>query len=401
MKIFFAFIGLLCVFQLHAQYEFFTPKEAFAIEVSLNNSSLKRLPIYCNAISSLIVSGDYIIGGTTANEGLTPFVFTASLSKREMVSTVGIGEIIPGQRSIRTGFSKGKDNVFYAGTLPDTAQKKQNTGGHLIAVTIDAAGKPFLKDLGIPVAGEGIFSLTVDAGGRSLYGITWPAGIFFSYSIATKAIKTYRDIVPLPKDLRLFSEFVIEPEDYLGKALVEAKNGLILGSAPVNRIFSFNPGTQKFQFFKNEIPDVWGRRTLGQIESWAMTKDGKLFAGNSADGQLLEVDPADQGIKNIGKPIMMPRLRGLTYGRDEKLYGIAGGLPGYAHLFSYDPAKEGFKDYGNPQFKMVAPGIEQGIDWRGFQLGTITSSEDGKYIVIGEDEALSQLLVFAVDASKK
>ena len=93
---------------------------------------------------------------------------------------------------------------------------------------------------------------------------------------------------------------------------------------------------------------------------------------------------------------MMPRLRGLTFAKDGRLYGIAGALPGYAHLFSYAPDKEGFKDYGNPQFTMTAPGIEQGIDWRGFQLGTIASSEDGKYVVMGEDEALSQLLIFSV-----
>jgi hypothetical protein len=131
-----------------------------------------------------------------------------------------------------------------------------------------------------------------------------------------------------------------------------------------------------------------------------MSANGKLFAGNAGDGQLLEVDAVNKTIKNIGKPIMMPRLRGLALSYDGRLFGIAGALPGYAHLFSYEASKQGFKDYGNPQFTMVAPGIEQGIDWRGFQLGTIASSEDGKYIVMGEDESLSQLLVFPVDAAK-
>jgi hypothetical protein len=86
----------------------------------------------------------------------------------------------------------------------------------------------------------------------------------------------------------------------------------------------------------------------------------------------------------------------LTFAKDGKLYGVAGGAPGYAHLFSYNQKGEGFLDLGNPEFKMVAPGIEQGINWRGFQIGTIVSSEDGKYIVMGEDEDLSQLLIFAV-----
>jgi hypothetical protein len=55
----------LCVCQVYAQFDFFSPKEAFAIEVSLDNTSLKRLPVYRNAISSLVVSGDYIVGGTS------------------------------------------------------------------------------------------------------------------------------------------------------------------------------------------------------------------------------------------------------------------------------------------------------------------------------------------------
>ena len=93
---------------------------------------------------------------------------------------------------------------------------------------------------------------------------------------------------------------------------------------------------------------------------------------------------------------MMNRIPGLTFGSDDKLYGIAGGAPGYSHLFSYDQDL-GFKDLGNPEFEMKAPGIEQGILWRGFQLQSIASSKDGKYIVLGEKESLSQLLVFPVE----
>ena len=45
---------------------------------------------------------------------------------------------------------------------------------------------------------------------------------------------------------------------------------------------------------------------------------------------------------------------------------------------------------------MKEPGIEQGIAWRGFQIGTLAVSEDGRYVVMGEEEALSQLMVFPV-----
>jgi hypothetical protein len=164
---------------------------------------------------------------------------------------------------------------------------------------------------------------------------------------------------------------------------------------PVNRLFCFDSKTDSFHVL-NDIPEVWGRRTLGQVECWARSAAGKIYGGNAGDGQLFEIDLVTKKVKNLGKPIGMNRLRGLSFGHDGKLYGIAGSQPGYSHLFSYDD-QEGFTDLGNPEFVMVAPGIEQGILWRGFQLGTLTSSEDGKYIIMGEDEALSQLLIFAIE----
>ena len=201
--------------------------------------------------------------------------------------------------------------------------------------------------------------------------------------------------MPTEEDLETLQSYAVLPENYLGKALVEDNRGFIYGSLPINKIFIFDAQNESFEIMDSEIPEVWGRRALGQIESWAKAKNGTLYAGNAGDGQLFTLDPITRKIKNLGKPIMMNRLKGLTFAKDGKLYGIAGGPPGYTHLFSYDD-NDGYRDLGNPEFKMVAPGIEQGILWRGFRLGTIATSEDGKYVVMGEEEDLSQLLVFAV-----
>lgn len=58
---------------------------------------------------------------------------------------------------------------------------------------------------------------------------------------------------------------------------------------------------------------------------------------------------------------MMPRIMAMTPGKNGMLYGRCGSLPGYAHLFSYLRQK-GFRDLGNPEFKMITPGLEQGIN---------------------------------------
>ncbi len=383
---------------LFSQYTFFNPVGAFAIEASLPNTNLTRMPMYRNSIASLAVKGDYIIGGTKAKEGLTPFIFTASLSQQVMISLEDLNQTIEGQQSIQSGFCWGKDNQLFAGTIANKNADNIQGDGHLIAISVDAEGNISVEDLGIPVKGEGVFSLLCNDEGTMLYGISFPSGKFFSYTIENQQTKVYDDIVPTQENLKILeAEYALSPEDYLGKSLICDEKGFIYGSLPVNKLFCFDPQKETFEIVDAELPEVWGRRTLGRIESWAKAKDGTLYGGNSGDGQLFALDPVSREITNLGKPIMMNRLKGLVFGKNGRLYGIAGSLPGYAHLFSYDAENGGYQDLGNPEFTMAAPGIEQGIQWRGFQLGSIAASEDGKYIVMGEDEALSQLLIFSAD----
>ncbi len=379
---------------LWAQFAFFTPKESFAIEVSLPNTELPRLPIYRNSISSLIVIGDQIIGGTSADEGLTPFIFVASLKQHQVIEIKDINEVIPGQQAIQSGFCRGPNNILFAGTLANKKRDGSKGDGHLIQMEIGIDGAIIIEDLGSPIPGEGVFSLTLDANGTTLYGVSYPSGIFFKYIIGTKEVKTYNDIIVTDKDISTLNEYDLGPKNYLSISLIQYE-GLIFGSMPINRIFYFDCKDESFHII-GDIPEVWGRRTLGQVESWIISPTSEIYGGNSGDGQLFKIDPVTKKIRNLGKPIGMNHLKGLCFGKDGKLYGIAGGKPGYSHLFSYND-QEGFTDLGNPEFTMVAPGIEQGILWRGFQLGTITSSEDGTYIIMGEDESLSQLLVFKIE----
>jgi hypothetical protein len=375
----------------------YEPMNGFAVEVSLANTDLKRLPIYQNSISSLIVQGDYVIGGTSAVEGLSPYVFVVSLSERKVISIQELNKTVGGQESIGSGFCQGKNHVLYAGTANDKSHVKdsQGEGGHLIQVIVNEKGTIDIKDLGIPIQGEGIYTLLSDASGAMLFGISYPSGLFFSYNTNTGQIRQFRDIVPSPKDMDDLKLYILNPGDYLCRALIQDNKGLIYGSLPINKLFCFNPKNESFHILKESLPTVWGLRMLGRVDSWAKSKNGMLYGGNAGDGQLFVLDPKNEKLRNLGNPAMMNRLRGLTFGRNGKLYGIAGAPPGYTHFFTYD-VENGFHDFGNPQFEMKAPGIEQGIGWKGYNIRTIASSENGKYIVMGEDEALSQLLIFSV-----
>jgi hypothetical protein len=280
-------------------------------------------------------------------------------------------------------------NVLYAGTMPD----KENSSGHLIKVQF--TGKKFeVSDLGEPVKGEGIFALTADSRLNMLYGITYPSGKFFTYNIQSGQVQVYDETAVTQRQLGYYHSYALEPEDFLSRALVVDKNGLVYGSKPVNSVFRFDPQSGKIETLEDELPIVWGRRSLGRVDAWAVAPDGTLYGGNAGDGQLFKIDPATGSLTNLGKPVMMPRLVGLAFGGNGKLYGVAGALPGYAHLFVYDPAGGGFTDLGNPRFPLNAPEIAGQLPWRGFQIATVAASEDGSYILMGEDESLSQLMVF-------
>ncbi|RYY14847.1 MAG: hypothetical protein EOO04_29570 [Chitinophagaceae bacterium] len=193
-----------------------------------------------------------------------------------------------------------------------------------------------------------------------------------------------------------FHSFALLPGDYIGRSLVIDARGRVYGSRSVNKLFCFDPANQSFTTLKDELPFVWGREVMGRIDSWVKMPDGTIYGSNAADGQLFRLDQVKQTIVSLGKPIMMPRIMAMTPGKNGMVYGIAGAAPGYAHLFSYDPRK-GFRDLGNPEFNMIATGLEQGIKWRGFQIASIVTSGAGNYIIMGENEALSQLMVFPAE----
>jgi hypothetical protein len=377
-----------------AQYTFFNPKGSFAIEASLENTDELRMPMYQNAMSSLTVSGDFVLGGTSAEKGLSPLLFTSSLTQRKVIAIKQLDEVVKGQLSIGTGFCRAKTaNIFYAGTMP---QPESGLGGHIIELQVNPQGQINVKDLGEPVPGEGIFAMTLNPDRNELYGIVHPSGKFFSFNLKTGKTRVYDQTAPSKNDLDTYHSFALKPEDYLGRALVIDQEGRIYGSRSINKLFFFDPATESFSILKDELPFVWGRETMGRIDSWVKMPEGTIYGSNAADGQLFRLDPISQTVVNLGKPIMMPRIMAMTPGKHGMLYGVAGASPGYAHLFSYHPER-GFRDLGNPEFRMITPGLEQGINWRGFQIASMATSENGNYIIMGENEALSQLMVFPAE----
>jgi hypothetical protein len=268
--------------------------------------------------------------------------------------------------------------------------------GRLILVRV-ANGKLTVEDLGAPVPGQGIFAVAADVKRGAVYGLCHPSGRFFVHDPEMRKTEVFDDAAPPRTGMRLVREYSLKPEDYLSRRLAVDRAGRVYGSRPVNQLFRFEPGSKKIEVLPGQLPEVWGRNALGRVDAWAVAPDGSLYGGNAGDGQLFRVDPDTGSVVNLGKAAMMPRLKGLAFDHKGRLWGVTGASPGYAHLFRYEPDGRGFTDFGNPRFIMKAPGIEQGIAWRGFQIASVAASEDGRHIVLGEEEALSQIMVFPVE----
>jgi hypothetical protein len=370
----------------------FRPPGCFTVEVSLENSSELRLPSRRSAITSLDVVGDFAVGGTSAEPGLDPFVFAASLSRRRLERVLDLGTVVPGQRALQSGFARGRGGELYVGTMPDRA-----SSGHLlkISLTEDAI---VAEDLGAPVPGEGVFALVSD--GTSLFGIAHPSGRFFIHRLRDGQVEVRSETAATPEQAGDYRDLALEAKDYLSRRLVVDGKGRVLGSLPVNRVFRFDPATRTLDVLPQELPAVWNRQILGRADSWAVAPDGGLYGGSAGDGLLFKLDPDTGRIVNLGSPASVPRLKGLVFARDGSLYGLAGASPQHSHLFRHDPRSGGFVDLGNPQFPILSPGVPEGLQWRGFQLGTLAVSEDGRTIVMGDEEVMSQLMVFTVPGAE-
>lgn len=369
----------------------FAPPGSFTIEVSLENAAELRLPSRRSAITSLEVLSDAVVGGTSAEPGLDPFLFTASLSRRSLVSALDLGTVVAGQRAVQSGFARGDGRQLYAGTMPAGAGS-----GHLLEVSI-AAEKITAVDLGTPVAGEGVFALV--AHGERLFGIAHPSGRFFSYGLRDRRVDVRDETAPNAAQIALYRDLVLEPADYLSRRLIVDGKGRVFGSVPVNRVFRFDPATRQLDILPQELPAVWNRQALGRADAWAVAGDGRIYGGSAGDGLLFRLDPDTGTVTNLGSPASVARLRGLVFAADGGLYGIAGGGPQPSHLFRYDPRLGGMTDLGQPQFPILSPGVPPGLQWRGFQLATLAASEDGRTVVMGDEEVMSQLMVFPVTAA--
>ena len=263
-------------------------------------------------------------------------------------------------------------------------------GGHLFHYTpqrderkpirIDAECP--VEDLGVPVPGDGIFTLAIDRSSRMIYGLTSPTARFFSYSIDQHRFTIHGGVAERPMPGEKF-----EKDRNIGRALAIDAQGTVYGSGDRGMLFRYGRGLGKLETLPLTAPTVPGREVYNRIDCWAQRGQDEFYGGTS-DGYLFRFDPKAMTIENLGKPLNQYRIRGLAFARNGKLYGVGGDDDEMARLFSYDPYRGTYEMLG-----MVDVNHRPYYSWQAYVIDALAVGNDGT-LYLGQSERKSRLYLY-------
>ena len=202
-----------------------------------------------------------------------------------------------------------------------------------------------LEDLGVPVKGNTIYAMALDAKARRLYGITYPEARFFIWDLEKG--KTLENIPLLVRKIYSGPERTWRS---VPRALHVAADGRVYTSGEDGRVVYYDPAAKKLIRTDMQIPgeyyEPWNYYGYPVLESWTETPGGTLY-GATTDGYLFRLTQDRNSLVNLGKPRLSRRVRGMTPGSDNRLYLLCGELEEPCKLYSYGlDGKEGFRDWG-------------------------------------------------------
>lgn len=328
-----------------------------------------------SGITSLTVAPNGYLYGATSGTHAHLFVL---IPRHGYVQPLGV---IPGATSVAHAVAVSSSGDVYIGTSPD---------GHLLKYTphdefvqLIQIGKPLpVTDLGQPIPGESISTLTIDRDGNVLYGLTYPNAHFFEYVIATGK---FTDLGVVAKNIPEGEKF--EKDKTMSRVLVVDQQGAVFASGENGSFFRFDPKTQKLEKLPIQAPAVPGREPWTEVDAFLLDPSGVIYGGTS-DGYLFRLDPEKLIVTNLGKPLNQYRIDGLVRAPDGKLYGVGGDKEELGRLFSYDPSTGSYDVLG-----FVDVNRRPYYTWQAYFIGAMACGRDGT-VYIGEDERISKLYLF-------
>jgi hypothetical protein len=276
--------------------------------------------------------------------------------------------------------SKSGDIYIGAGDKDGHLFKHSTQNDERRSIRIDEALP--VTDLGIPVPGEGVYALAIDRGRGIIYGLSYPNGQFFSYSIQDAKFLIHGKVA----EHRIPGE-KFEHEKNIGREIAIDSAGDAFTSGEDGAIYRFDRKEQQLEKLSLTAPTVLGREPYNGVDAWAKDQCGVLYGGTS-DGYLFRLDPRALTIENLGKPLNQYRIRGLAFSKNGKLYGVGGDNDEMARLFSYDPVRGTYEMLG-----MVDVNRRPYYTWQAYVIDAVTIG-DNDTLYLGQAERKSKLYLY-------
>jgi hypothetical protein len=375
---------------------------------------VNEIPENSSAITSLVTAWNgKIYGGTTGDEAYL-FMFDPVINKVRHLGK------ITGQESIHHSIVEGKDSCIYFGTGMNMFEEitlskgdldteldrilwqdiknhfKDYQGGHLFRYNPKMSNNKVklqqmscdMEDLGIPLPQNSIYALTANPQKDEIYGLTYPDGHFFIYSLDAKK---FSDLGSVDDRIDFHG-----PERYwrsLPRALICDKSGRVFMSGTGGLIRYYCPIAKRIITTEVKVPGdyfyIQFYSDYSVVDYFAKDKSGLIYGG-TCDGYLFSLATDSMKLTNLGKVRASRRLRCLTVGNDGKVYLMAGERSATrpCQFYCYDPRKGGFEDLG-----MLIVDRSPYYYWRGQQFDSMVTGKDGT-LYLGESERRSHLFLY-------
>ena len=167
-----------------------------------------------------------------------------------------------------------------------------------------------VEDLGMPLANNSIYCLTINPKIGEIYGLTYPDGHFFIYNIEQKKFSDLGEI-----DSKKVYHGPERIWRTLPRALVCDEEGRVFTSATNGMLKYYDPKSRELVSTNLEVPGDYYYLQFYQdytaVEYFAKDANGLIYGGTS-DGYLFSFDSRKMELRNLGK-VRESRRPALSY----------------------------------------------------------------------------------------
>ena len=372
-----------------------------------------EIPADSSPITALLTHSNGKVYGATSGKKSYLFVYDSRVNK---VFPLGV---LPEAQGVHGCLAEGKDGLIYIGTgknehemlvlsrkMPEGRRAIENQlwadiesryagyeGGHLYAYdTVKGDAEVYLEDarakvvdLGVPLPGESIYAMAMDAARGVVYGLGYPHAELFAFDIAK------REVRKIGKWMTKLS-YPGPERSWRGvpRALVVNADGVVWSSGDDGLLRFYDPRIGEFGETLMRIPgEYWETQAYNAfpvVEQLFVQADGSLI-GTTSDGFVFSAYPNVNRLLSWGKPRVERRVRAATVGKDGRLYMICGEKDNVCRLFSFR-SDEGHVDWGvlgvdrSPYYAKIA-----------YQFDAMATAADGS-VFIGESDRRAKLFIF-------